>query len=63
MTNQLNDTHHRTETPPTDVNTAADDISDDTEDKDEANRALIAQHGKEKLCYHSLNYKVNDKKH
>ena len=46
-----------------DVNTADDDISDDTEDKDEANWALAAQHGKEKLCYHSLNHEANDKKH
>ena len=36
------------ETNPTDVNTAADDISDDTEDKDEANQALAAQPGKKR---------------
>ena len=46
-----------------DVNTADDDISDETEDKDEANRALAAQHCKEKLCYHSLNHEANDKKY
>ena len=44
-----------------DVNTADDNISDETEDKDEVNRALAAQPGKEKKI--TLLTILNNKKH